>query len=51
MMNVDKLVETCYNAIPISWRKKPWEYLNHVWGIKRRVRKDDGENMGEVIGC
>lgn len=28
-MNVDRLVDTCYNAIPSHWRQKPWEYLNH----------------------
>ena len=28
-MNVDRLVETCYNAIPFHWKQRPWEYLNH----------------------
>jgi len=28
-MNVDKLVDTCYNAIPSNWKQKPWEHLNH----------------------
>lgn len=28
-MNVDRLVETCYNAIPSHWRQRPWIYLNH----------------------
>lgn len=28
-MNIDKLVEECYNAIPPDWRQRPWDYLNH----------------------
>lgn len=28
-MNVDKLVESCYSALPQQWRHRPWEYLNH----------------------
>lgn len=28
-MNVDRLVDTCYDLIPSNWRQKPWEHLNH----------------------
>lgn len=28
-MNVDRLVEECYRAIPWKWQQRPWEYLNH----------------------
>lgn len=28
-MNVDRLVEECYKAIPWKWQQRPWEYLNH----------------------
>lgn len=28
-MNIDKLVESCYNALPSNWRQKPWIHLNH----------------------
>ena len=28
-MNIDRLVDTCYDLIPSNWKQKPWEYLNH----------------------
>lgn len=28
-MNVDKLVDTCYDSIPSNWRQRPWDHLNH----------------------
>ena len=28
-MNVDRLVEQCYNALPQSWKNNPWSYLDH----------------------
>lgn len=28
-MNVDKLVDFCYESIPSNWRQRPWEHLNH----------------------
>lgn len=28
-MNVDRLVESCYESIPSNWRQRPWEHLNH----------------------
>lgn len=28
-MNVDRLVDACYDSIPLTWRQKPWEHLNH----------------------
>lgn len=28
-MNVNRLVEACYDSIPSNWRQKPWEHLNH----------------------
>lgn len=28
-MNVDKLVENCYNALPPTWKAAPWSHLNH----------------------
>ena len=28
-MNIDKLIESCYNALPSNWRQKPWLHLNH----------------------
>lgn len=32
-MNVDKLVESCYNALPQQWRSRPWDYLNHGYAV------------------
>ena len=28
-MNIDRLVEQCYNALPPSWKNNPWSYLDH----------------------
>lgn len=28
-MNVDKLVDSCYELIPSNWRQRPWEHLDH----------------------
>lgn len=28
-MNIDKLVERCYDALPGAWRRSPWSYLDH----------------------
>ena len=32
-MNVDKLVESCYNALPQQWMSRPWDYLNHGYAV------------------
>lgn len=28
-MNIEKLVDQCYNAIPSHWKQRPWAHLNH----------------------
>lgn len=32
-MNVDRLVESCYTALPQQWKHRPWEYLNHGYAV------------------
>lgn len=28
-IDIDRLVDQCYNALPSSWKSKPWEYVQH----------------------
>lgn len=32
-MNVDRLVESCYTALPQQWKHHPWDYLNHGYAV------------------